>query len=192
MALCGVPVPSSWELWVTTLFSMQPSPNLLASSFLNNSKTYMLKGFPGGSVVRNLPASAGGVGTVPGLGRCPGERNGCPLQYSCLGRSYGQRNLVGYDPWGCKSWAWFSDWKQYFQTSSSDWFLSFTSEKSHVPSLWSSWDVCWWNGKDSGAWHTLPLQDYGLLLHHLYYYYYYLFMWLLWLLVATRGIFIVV
>ena len=69
------------------------------------------------------------------------------------GRAYGQRSLVGYDPWGCKSWTWFSDWKQYFKTSSSDWFLSFPSAKSHVTSLWS-WEVCWWSGKDSGAWHT--------------------------------------
>jgi len=57
----------------------------LASSFLNNSKTYILKGFPGGSVVKNPPASAGDVGSTPGLGRCPGEGNGNPLQYSCLG-----------------------------------------------------------------------------------------------------------
>ena len=42
-------------------------------------------GFPGGSVVRNLPAKAGDVGLIPGLGRSPGEGNGNPLQYSCLG-----------------------------------------------------------------------------------------------------------
>ena len=41
--------------------------------------------FPGGSVVKNLPASAGDSGSVPGLGRLPGEGNGNPLQYSCLG-----------------------------------------------------------------------------------------------------------
>ena len=40
---------------------------------------------PGGSVVKNLPANAGDVGLIPGLGRSPGERNGNPLQYSCLG-----------------------------------------------------------------------------------------------------------
>ena len=42
-------------------------------------------GFPGGSVVKKLPANAGDVGSIPGLGRCPGEVNGNPLQYSCLG-----------------------------------------------------------------------------------------------------------
>ena len=38
-------------------------------------------------MVRNLPAGAGDagdVGLIPGLGRFPGERNGNPLQYSCL------------------------------------------------------------------------------------------------------------
>ena len=42
-------------------------------------------GFPSGSVVKNLPANAGDVGSILGLGRFPGEGNGNPLQYSCLG-----------------------------------------------------------------------------------------------------------
>ena len=41
-------------------------------------------GFPGGSVVQNLPADAGDAGSTPGSGRSPGEVNGNPLQYSCL------------------------------------------------------------------------------------------------------------
>jgi len=42
------------------------------------------EGFPGGSVVKNPPASAGDKCSVSGLGRSPGEENGNPLQYSCL------------------------------------------------------------------------------------------------------------
>ena len=42
-------------------------------------------GFPGGSVVKNLPANAGDVGSIPGSGRSPGGRNGNPFQYCCLG-----------------------------------------------------------------------------------------------------------
>ena len=42
-------------------------------------------GFPRGSVVKNLPASAGDEGLIPGLGRSPGEGKDNPLQYSCLG-----------------------------------------------------------------------------------------------------------
>ena len=43
------------------------------------------EGFPGGSVVKNPPANAKHPGLIPGLGRFPGEINGNPLQYSCLG-----------------------------------------------------------------------------------------------------------
>ena len=35
-------------------------------------------------MIKNPPASAGDVGSILGLGRCPGEGNGNPLQYSCL------------------------------------------------------------------------------------------------------------
>ena len=35
-------------------------------------------------VVKNLPNSAGNVGSIPGSGRSPGGGNGNPLQYSCL------------------------------------------------------------------------------------------------------------
>ena len=36
-------------------------------------------------MVKNLPASAGDAGSIPGSGRSPGEGNGNPLQYFCLG-----------------------------------------------------------------------------------------------------------
>ena len=36
-------------------------------------------------MVKNPPANAGDTGSIPGLGRSPGEGNGNPLQYSCLG-----------------------------------------------------------------------------------------------------------
>ena len=44
-----------------------------------------LKGFPGGSVVKNPQSNAEDTGSIPGSGRSPGEGNGNPLQYSCLG-----------------------------------------------------------------------------------------------------------
>ena len=43
-----------------------------------------MKGFPGGSVVKNLPADAGEVGSILGLGLSPGEGNDSPLHYSWL------------------------------------------------------------------------------------------------------------
>ena len=45
-------------------------------------------GFPGGSVVKNLSANAGDLGSIPGSGRSLGERNGYP----------GQRSLTSYSP----------------------------------------------------------------------------------------------
>ena len=44
---------------------------------------------PGGSVVKNLPARVGNPELIPGSRRWPGEGNGNPLQYSCLGNPMG-------------------------------------------------------------------------------------------------------
>ena len=46
---------------------------------------YISLGFPGSSSVKNLSASAGGEGSSPGWGKCPGDGNGKLIQYSCLG-----------------------------------------------------------------------------------------------------------
>ena len=35
-------------------------------------------------MVKASAYNAGDLGSIPGLGRCPGEGNGSPLQYSCL------------------------------------------------------------------------------------------------------------
>ena len=54
----------------------------------NKCKTH--GGFPGGAVVKNLPASAGDArdsGSIPGLGRFLGGGIGNPLQYSCVENS---------------------------------------------------------------------------------------------------------
>ena len=57
----------------------------------------------GGAVVKNPPANAGDVGSIPGSGRSPGEEVSSPLQYSCLENPHGQRrSLAGYSPWRCK------------------------------------------------------------------------------------------
>ena len=46
---------------------------------------YIERGFPGGPVVENPPASAGDLGSIPGLGRSPGGGYGSSLLYPCLG-----------------------------------------------------------------------------------------------------------
>ena len=47
-------------------------------------KLIIFMGFPGSSVVKNLPVNAGDVGLIPVLGRSPEEGIGNPLQYSYL------------------------------------------------------------------------------------------------------------
>ena len=59
-------------------------------------------GFPGGSAVKNLPASARDVGSIPGWGRSPGVGNGNPLQYSCLGNSMDRE--AWWATWGRRVW----------------------------------------------------------------------------------------
>ena len=58
------------------------------------------KGFPGSSDDRESACNAGDPGSIPGLGRSPGEGNGNPLQYSCLENPMDRG--MGYSPWGGK------------------------------------------------------------------------------------------
>ena len=62
----------------------------------------LIGGFQVTPVVKNLPANAGDAGSIPGLGRFPGGRNGNPLQDSCLENPIPLNSLVGYSPWSHK------------------------------------------------------------------------------------------
>ena len=56
-------------------------------------------------MVKNLPRGARDLGSIPGLGRSPGEGNGNPLQYSCLENSMDRRaGWVTVSPWGRIEW----------------------------------------------------------------------------------------
>ena len=66
-------------------FCESTSVNFLVTKIKQPSQ--QLGVFPGVSSVKNLPANAGDVGLIPGLGRSAGEGNGNPLQNSCLGNS---------------------------------------------------------------------------------------------------------
>ena len=48
---------------------------------------FILRGFPGVSDGKASACNVGDPGSIPGSGRSPGEGNGNPLQYSCLGNS---------------------------------------------------------------------------------------------------------
>ena len=60
------------------------------------------RSFPGGSEGKESACSARDLGSIPGLGRSPGEGNGNPLQYFCLG------NPMGRGAW----WPTVSSWGQ--------------------------------------------------------------------------------
>jgi len=63
------------------------------------------EGFHGGSVVKNTPANAGDTGSIPGLGRSPGEGNGNPLHGNPMDRGACQATVFGT----AKSWTWLSE-----------------------------------------------------------------------------------
>ena len=50
-------------------------------------RNFIVLGFPGGSAGKESACNAGDLGSIPGLGRSPGEENGKPRQYSCLENS---------------------------------------------------------------------------------------------------------
>ena len=68
-----------FSLYVTCCFSLAAF-NILSLCLIFVSLT----GFPGGSDSKVSAYNAGDPGSIPGLGRSPGEGNGNPLQYSCL------------------------------------------------------------------------------------------------------------
>ena len=58
-------------------------------------------GFPDVSDGKESACNAEDLHSIPGSGTSPGERNGNPLQYSCLD-NFMDRSLEGYSPWGHK------------------------------------------------------------------------------------------
>ena len=74
MCVCVCPRPKQIKFPRSTFFF-----------FFFKTEVCVSTGFPGGSMVKNLPANAGDTGSIHGSGRSPGDGNGYPLQYSCLG-----------------------------------------------------------------------------------------------------------
>ena len=96
------------------LVSLCGTFNLASGCFLTAPPSYLqerkkllmlywgIEGLPGGSDGKGSAYNVGDPGSIPGLGRSPGEGNGNPLQYSCLEKSHGLRSLLGCSPWGHK------------------------------------------------------------------------------------------
>ena len=85
--------PLNFQLEKDETISNVKSPLSLQSETLLMIGVYNLhsfnkkKGFPGGSADKESACSAGDLGSIPGLGRFPGEGKGYPLQYSSLENS---------------------------------------------------------------------------------------------------------
>ena len=72
---------------------------------MNWKRTFLcaVMGFPGGSDGKESVCNAGDPGSIPGLGRSPGEGHSNPLQYSCLEMlCHGQKDLMGLQSMGCR------------------------------------------------------------------------------------------
>ena len=89
-----LPFPSPGDLPDPGIEPTSPASPTLEEGFFTTAppgkhsiKTVYTWGFPGGAMVKNLPAIAGDTadsGLISGLGRSPGEGNGNLLQYSWL------------------------------------------------------------------------------------------------------------
>ena len=88
-----------------------------------------IAGFPGGLAVKESACNAGAtgeMGSIPGLGRCPGGGHGNPLQYSCL------ENPIDRGAWWAivhrvtKSWTWLKglSMRVHIYKSSTLWWKS--------------------------------------------------------------------
>ena len=76
-------------------------PMFSSKTFILSSLTFRSLGFPDSSVGKESACNAGDLGSIPGLGRFPGERIGYPLQYSwaSLVTQLINNPLVMWDPW---------------------------------------------------------------------------------------------
>ena len=86
------------------LYTFTSSPHILGYCYYMVFKYCITnnRGFPGGSVVKNLPAKARDLGLIPGFGRSPGEGNDNSLQYPRLGNPMDRGIWWATSPWGPK------------------------------------------------------------------------------------------
>ena len=104
-----LPFPSPGDLLHPGIKPMSPASPASSGRFF--FLALRLLGSPSGLQSRKLgrpwwlsgasPADAGDFGLIPGSSSIPGERNGNPLQYACLGNPTDRRSLEGYSSWGC-------------------------------------------------------------------------------------------
>ena len=102
-------------------------------------------GFPGGSVVKNPPAKAGDMVFIPRLRRCPRERGGNPLQYSCLENPMDRGAWWAIVHGDAKSWIQLSGWTTEFPSADGEKVIN----SSNTFLQWEKKSHAWWRGQAS-------------------------------------------
>ena len=106
-------------VYTPTLFPEIPLENKGAKNIYLPKKMYrniyrsFIYSLPAGSDNKESACNAGDLGSIPGLGRCPGEGNGYPLQYSCLENSTDRGTWQATVHGVAKSRTWLSDLHLY-------------------------------------------------------------------------------
>ena len=93
---CGILVPQPGIEPMPSAMETQSPNHWTAREFVRSIQNKI--GLDGKASACNV----GDPGSIPGLGRSPGEGNGNPLQILLPGKFHGCRSLVGYSPGGCK------------------------------------------------------------------------------------------
>ena len=92
-----------WQLYEVGLLLLSLNERKQGSEKWHGlSKLISDRGFPGDLVLKNLPANAGDVGSIPRWGRSPGEGQWQPTPVFLPGTSHEQRSLERYNPWSHK------------------------------------------------------------------------------------------
>ena len=76
-------ITASYKMLRTSIHSSSGTQSI-ESIPSNKEYLWCQGGFPCGSAGKKSTCNVGDLGSIPGLGRAPGEGNGNPLQYSCL------------------------------------------------------------------------------------------------------------
>ena len=87
---------SSCSAWVCSWSTWQARKSSVIAPF------WLQLGFPGGAVVKNLPANAGDAKDDFWVRKIPWSRKWQPTPVSLPGKFHGQRSLAGCSPWGQK------------------------------------------------------------------------------------------
>ena len=131
----------SWPLNSTSL----NYASLLIHRFFFHKYYSTIRAFQVALVLKNLSASARDTrdtGSIPGLGRSPGEGNGNALQYSCLENSIDRGAWWAAVHRATEGWTWLSHWKHthtHTHTQSNTWLIESADLEPWIHGVLTAW-----------------------------------------------------